>query len=603
MLTKILEKEINRYRQTFKEIQGGKNGDIEVLLLNTSIRFLANNLDTGHILIEIAGNDKLDKRLRVVQHKDLATKASFLEMIRPYSYYGSNQDLEYLIQFWQENGNNHKLTYLENVQGRHKDDNADFWVLANEVVFLSNAKPDNAIEKVWGSGNYVGKRVLYVLPYNETVDFIIGSTWYYIKNSSLGGDYKLQKIANNDDFLPLGELLNIWLSQYGNSVLLYSVLGWFCACVYMQEVLLLRGNKFPMFALSGLTQSGKTSLIRNLFYFWGIDATPSDYTQTSAFVELKQLSQMMNAPIWRDEYRETGRAKEKETILRSLYDRSNVNKGTASQKMISYKPNSTILLSGESVTLDPAIRRRFIYFELKDFFKLNGEQWMKASGNAEAYNWQLFYLALERGFDRKVFNKCFSRAEEIYTLNDNKEECLTYAAFCAVFGEEYFEDIIERCKIFWRDVETSGGESLTRKTIVEHLFTYIVDECDGRGWFENFDRYKIEPAFALKLFKVTNRFIYVKVSALVAEVFKVGFRYETTLTQKSVREAFIDHFKQPIERLTWLKTRAKGIRVPLSMIHPQSDLATIVENVKMLQTEYADSQGVNNFFKEESNNI
>lgn len=531
---------------TIKEIEGKD----DLLLINTTLEYLVLSADHSKALIRIDGKKDL-----LVKTDILANKSKLTELLFPYSCFASGQDLEWLkmalFAQYEEKKKvlNQPLLLVDcsNYCGRYTDENADFWILFNKILI----KKGNEWETI---------------KYEGTTNLDINGVTYYINTTKLDSALLIQSDgAEENSELSFEELLDYWQRQYGCTQLLYAVLGYFAATMYMPEVMeSSHEGFFPLMVLFGTTAQGKTSLIQSLYRFWGVHAVPTDYTQVSPFVETKQVCSVGGFPIWRDEYRQTGYAPGKESILRSLYTRSTLNKGTSSQELISYIPKTTVLLSGEDTVTDAALRRRFVAFTLSEKYKLNGQEWSKQCVIADKYFSQLFYHFVRRGFNKEVFQKLLKLP--LFTQNAEKEEKILYAALGAVTSYEFGEDIIKEGGVFWQSIVDDEPDAATgRQSIVDQFFDFVKTMAHGKGWLKgqaygqtwkeanilNYLNYKTE---------FNGSVVYrIYLWGLIKEAFKNGFGKETNLSDKALRMAIGEVIRGENKVIKFNKVAAKGL--------------------------------------------
>lgn len=314
-----------------------------------------------------------------------------------------------------------------------------------------------------------------------------------------------------------------------------------------------------------------------------MNARPSDYTQVTAFAELKQLNAAHGFPIWRDEYRNTGTAMFKESLLRSLYDRSSVYKGTASQELKMYKTEGTLLLSGEGVAIDPAIRRRFVYFEMQDRFKLGAEEWQMAEQWTKEKASLLFYHAIENGFNEKAFQEIMA-LPSYKGANDSNEEKVCIASLAAVYGLEFGRRIYEMAASFWeREVMNFEDIDRNRCNLADNLFGFL------NSYFINTGMFTSREAFGttyvpgvLNYFAYRDRQLFIRHTPLVAFAFMKGFGSKTTLDEGAVRSAlrFVLNGEEKIAKVNGVVSRV--IVVPDSQLGKDTPLSEIALNVRRI---------------------
>lgn len=350
----------------------------------------------------------------------------FREWIRPKTFIGTGDDLEKMmsaILAATENLPDNNLIVLKNFVGQYSDSHLTFWVFKNEILITHidhQLLQDPCLQKIPAS---------QVLFFNN----------HYIYIDQTEVNPSLMPIYTAPDGYTLQEFLPYWLSQLKNPHLLYALLGWKIASMNLQKIAQLRRiSSFPFYVLTAQTSSGKTAVLANCMKIMGVRYTGENYAASvSEFVELSEFSQVSGLPIWRDEYKNEGHAKKKESWLRSVYNRAGTTKGKANQTLTRYVPRATLLLSGEDITDDPALARRMIKMRLTVEDKLSKQDYLKITKYADDNFAKVLPLLIQAKFDVSVFLGIYDTPE--FFLDDDtpeRDELMCYAALGAVFGLE-----------------------------------------------------------------------------------------------------------------------------------------------------------------------
>ena len=155
----------------------------------------------------------------------------------------------------------------------------------------------------------------------------------------------------------------------------YLVLGFVAASAYSQEIFQL--FRLPILFLSGPRQSGKNTLATVIMAHFGMgeDASQNAEDITPAAL-IRFLEYYSGLPLWCDEYRGSSpRCREKDSLLRSAYNRAGTGRGKLTFGVNSFIPSSLVLISGESLPSDSALMSRCVAFSL-----------CEAKRNDEAFN-------------------------------------------------------------------------------------------------------------------------------------------------------------------------------------------------------------------------
>lgn len=572
---------------TYKKVQSKEGQEPRsIVLLTCSIVLFAITANKELVLMSVNGE------MKVVKMKSLATKPDFTKTIRPESFHGTQTDLEILMQYWYNSyrsRDNVELVYLENFQGRYHGGGENFWVLKNHIYFAKTKKIMEYNNTIWWYGEGE-KKIFFINNLQLPSDFAV----------QILDEPKLQELNHafqGRSVLTEKQMLSAWFTQYGDKELLSAMLGWFVGLMYLPEIQAETGrSSFPLFAVSGITQTGKTALLTNLMRFWGGWGNCADYSQVSLFVELKTISMMHNIPVWRDEFRDsTGKGQNKDSLLRSIYDRKSLSKGTATQEFISYEVNGGYLLSGEDVTIDPAVRRRFLYYQLYKKDKLHGEQWEEACMKSDLYLWRVFWLALEKGFNAAEFNKCLVEAKEnLKTENDKNEEAIVYAVLGAVFGRETFEFALGWNAKKAMEREEDGDYERQRVNIVDQFFNATLSYFHRMEWWKgnkNYGNYIMGKC--LNYFEVSRdgTKLLINIVSLADQIFGYGgFQSETKLSKRAIANATLTELNGKRTTGTIAGQTLNVIAIATQSIAKDSPLHLILLNVLKEKERWEDSQ-------------
>lgn len=445
---------------TWKNVTNKEGGIDKKLLIDCILEIKAVDETEEHYLFKIKNKHKL------IKLSGLSTPQAFKSFIRPYTYHGSASDIELLLNAYRTEfeGNMKTLINLKSFIGKYEDDDFCFWVLESTIIFLK--KNGEKVYEVEMFKNY------YVLEGENKI--------YYIDNFNISNELVPKNFDEGD--CTIEEFMEGWYGQYNDHILLTCLLGWFIALMHQDKVVELRKLRaFPYFTLAGLTANGKTSLLTNCMKFWGVDYVGDNYSETSPHVEIKTLTQISKIPIWRDEYREHGRyTQAKEGILRSMYNLGTLSKGTASQELIRYQPQTTLLISGEDINPDPAVRRRMIHFQMDKRDRVDASAWQKAIDNGMYVFPKAFKLFLQMDFDEEVFKEIYAMPFE--SINAPLEEKVCYAALGAVIGKDFGVAALNKASEYWA-AELQKNNNQTQDT-AEAFFEALHNLAVNNEWYE-----------------------------------------------------------------------------------------------------------------------
>jgi hypothetical protein len=493
----------------------------EKLLASTNVQIIAISEKEDKCLLHIGKNKKV-----ICKMEELASKNDLTRLLSPSAYFASTTDHEhfkiYLMAEYRKQPTPLVLVDLSNIFGRYVDDCVDMWIV-DGWVFAKGQKPQP-------------------IPNDKTYNLILDGRVYHLDISDISRDL-LPRITPPLELLPINNLIMAWRSVYKNETILLAVLGYFAACMYMPEVIKARtGSNFPLLGIIGTTAMGKTALLQALYQFWGMDFRPSNYPLVSQHVELVQLCQASCFPIWRDEFRNEKHALLKEGNLRSLYDRTPINKGMANQGLKNWQPLGTLLLTGEDIIIDPALRRRFVIFQLHETYKLPLKQWEEARCAAEQFFPQLFTHFLNATWSPAIFARIMGK--KLFTDNSESEEKTLYAALGAVLGIQIGEEALDLANAHWEKSKENGAKLTTRLSSTEEFFDFLQNFLTTKGMYtgrtQGNNRVPSEISKFIRVVDDTEVKIYLQ--GLIDLAYKNGFAALTNLGAPALRTMIYDYF-------------------------------------------------------------
>lgn len=416
---------------------------------------------------------KFGNALRV-QTLDFASSVQgFRNYVRPYVFEGKPDDIEKIVAMITENIKRNpveNLIILEDIVGKYTGEHFTFWIFRDHLL-LTHKKGERL-------------ETPEIVPLNDQEIFQLEDKWIYLKrseiNQSLIPILKDESKSEETKYTPM-LFLSDWLSQLHNHALLLALLGWFIATIHIDKIQRLRDNyNFPFFVLTAETEGGKTALLQNAMRFWGVNYRGENFTSTTLFMEMVEFAQVSCMPIWRDEYRNEGHAKNKEGWLRSVYTRSSSSRGRANQTVKRYDTKATLLLSGEDITEDPALYRRMLRFRLRKEDKVNQGQHEINSYKADECFTRALPMILSLPFNEEIFRKMMV-STNLHTPNDQKDEKMLYASLAAVFGEEIGLEALATANEY--HTMTTTDIINEKEASADHFFMLLNSVFTEKGWW------------------------------------------------------------------------------------------------------------------------
>lgn len=149
-------------------------------------------------------------------------------------------------------------------------------------------------------------------------------------------------------------------------VVILPIIGWFFATPFRPRIMRLLGH-FPLLMVWGTQGSGKTSIVRDIFWplFGVVEKTdPFSATETE-FALIKLLSATDSIPVFIDEYKPRDMPKPRldrlNRLLRRIYGGETEERGKPDLTVASYALSAPVCLAGESRPEgDPALIERMV---------------------------------------------------------------------------------------------------------------------------------------------------------------------------------------------------------------------------------------------------
>jgi hypothetical protein len=146
----------------------------------------------------------------------------------------------------------------------------------------------------------------------------------------------------------------------------YIAIGWAIATIFSQDIFQ-QHKCFPILFPQGLRESGKTTLMRWIQGFSGVEMDGIMIGESSQNSFARALSYYSSLSVWFDEYRNEKKVTDKDGFFRSAYNRQVSIKGTATAfQTRGYSIHGTVAISGEDIPLDNGLLTRCVVIELSE---------------------------------------------------------------------------------------------------------------------------------------------------------------------------------------------------------------------------------------------
>jgi len=165
-----------------------------------------------------------------------------------------------------------------------------------------------------------------------------------------------------------------------NSQDMYLACGWTLACIFL-DAIVKEHRVFPLLSISGVKESGKSSLAEMLASICGMNNIVMNSIDTMTPPGLERAMQFhSNLPIFMDEYRSSYKIQTQwDSILRSIYDRQRPTKAkrNSDEGVVTRRMRAGIVLIGETRPADSALATRCILVQMPKTFTGSTWKWIK----------------------------------------------------------------------------------------------------------------------------------------------------------------------------------------------------------------------------------
>ena len=183
--------------------------------------------------------------------------------------------------------------------------------------------------------------------------------------SSLDGRLKYED-SSEEEIKEIASIVLPNLMKTNDPSVIMPIIGWCFASIFKPRIQEILGH-FPILMIWGTHGSGKTSIIRDVFWpMFGVAKKTDPYSVTETdFAMMKLQSSTNSVFVFMDEYRpnDMGRIKVEKLhrALRRAYGGETEERGRADLSIVTFKLEAPIILAGETKPeTDPALMERMI---------------------------------------------------------------------------------------------------------------------------------------------------------------------------------------------------------------------------------------------------
>jgi DNA primase len=338
------------------------------------------------------------------------------------------------------------------------DDLISIWELelgrdSGELIYM----PDKIFqieENLWLAGNVAIKKGKVYLPDNDGIIWIDGKGYkpqsLQINTRGEATEDAIISLSTKPvDILDIAEKIRESVGGYEA----YVALGWMIACIFGRKIFE-EYHCSPILFVHGRKESGKTTMMRWIMWFFGMDTEGYNLAETSQNFITRALAYYSGMGVWFDEYRNETRITQKDGFFRSAYNRQLSGKGTPTAfQARGFTVNACIAISGEELPKDSGLFTRCVPVQVSEYRR--SRRWFEwLNRNCSDFSGFTYHLLLN--YDRYVDKVLRNIAELKKALSGCgiSDRAATNWAICA----GAFDAVIKQDDDFIRWVEQACQE-------------------------------------------------------------------------------------------------------------------------------------------------
>lgn len=184
----------------------------------------------------------------------------------------------------------------------------------------------------------------------------------------------------------------------------YIGIGWVVMTIFSKDIFS-KYKVLPFLFPHGKRESGKSSFLRWIIRFFGIESDGISLPETSQNYIMRALGYFSSLGVWFDEYRNEPQVTKKDGFLRSAYNRQMSGKGIKQTfGAVGHAVLGTIAVTGEEVPKDSGLFTRSCFIQLSSN-KRNREHYDELNVDCEKFSGFTYHLILNYEEYRKEILK------------------------------------------------------------------------------------------------------------------------------------------------------------------------------------------------------
>lgn len=252
----------------------------------------------------------------------------------------------------------------------------------------------------------------------------------------------------------------------------YIMIGWVVATIFSQEIFE-RYKCMPILFPHGKRESGKTTAMRWIMNFFGVEAEGTGIGETTQNYIARALAYFSSLGLWLDEYRNSPDVIKKDGYFRSAYNRQLSGKGTATAfQAKGFNVHAALAISGEELPRDNGLFTRCVPVQISAY-KRNRDWFDWLNQQSSQFSNLTYNLILNYSYYKKEILKNIASLKSVFVKRGVTDRTAENWAICA----GAFEAAIKEDDGFIKWVEKSCQE-IKKSGEDDHMLNQFWDDVN-----------------------------------------------------------------------------------------------------------------------------
>lgn len=284
----------------------------------------------------------------------------------------------------------------------------------------------------------------------------------------------------------------------------YMGIGWVAATIF-SRVIFREFKSSPFLFPHGKRQSGKTTYMRWIMMFFGIETEGIGLKESTQNYIMRVLAYRSSLGVWFDEYRNEREVTKKDGYLRSAYNRQASGKGIKSEfGARSYSVHSTVAISGEELPQDNGLFTRTIPLQISEN-KRNREHYEWLNKMSEKFSGFTYHLIVNYPYYAPKIIKAIKQMKAALVEQDITDRTAENWAIIAACFDVTVKQDPEFIKWVFKECQEVKQAAEDEHMLAQFWNDVVVLESEGELGLDHFKVLKYNEEFAVWFPAVYNK--------------------------------------------------------------------------------------------------